>query len=129
MKSAHALWGIPVAVLKRAKGEGCSAFRAQRIHRTPLLQWIKENPEAASGADAENSSKAELEIRKLAAQVAQIELKVEKERGVLIKKGEAKDEWARAIAIVMEESKSLMDKEYFRVFADRIKSRIGEVLP
>jgi hypothetical protein len=44
-------------------------------------------------------------------------------------KDEAKAEYARAFGIIEEEAKSLMEPDHYRIFIDRCKSRIVEVLP
>ncbi|MEO8617676.1 MAG: hypothetical protein ABI600_21285 [Luteolibacter sp.] len=120
--AAQKLWGIPGSELTRARREGCQAFRGNRIYRDPLLAWLKENPrpEITGDADTEDA----LKNRKLKAIVETLELKLAKERDELVPKSLVAEEWARGVAIVQEEAKTLMERDHYAVFITRIKARI-----
>lgn len=126
IRQASALWGIPVPVMRIAKSAGCPAFVQHRVHREPLEKWLAENPEAA-GEGESAASEAELKRRKLQNEVTLGNLKIANEEKRTISRDEAKNEWARACAIVQEEAKLLMEKDAFRVFIDRIKLKIGNI--
>lgn len=131
-KAASSAWGIPVSVLKAAKASGCPAFQGSRVHRQPLLAWLRLNASAAAtatAADIARADKQELELVKLRAQARLLVSKADLSEEVVIPKEAAKAEWARAMAVVEEEAKSLMESDHYRIFVDRCKSRIGEVLP
>jgi len=128
MKSAASLYGIPSTTLKSAKAAGCPAFVGSRIHRDPLLAWLKKNPEIAADG-ATKSGEAELKVRRLAAQVALLELRVGKDAGSMVPRDLVKAEYARATAIFFEEAKALMEVDHYRVFCERTKGRVGEVDP
>ena len=127
IKQAAALWGIPKATMLIAKNAGCRAFVQHRVHREPLLKWLAENPEASAEGDSK-TSEAELKRKKLQNEVTLGELKIANENKKTILREKAKEEWSRAVAIVQEEAKMLMDKQIYRVFIDRIKSKIGNIL-
>ena len=131
-KSAAALWGIPVPVQKLAKSQGCSAFKSGRVHRKPLLEWVKRHAaesEQAVSLDLAKANKQELELEKLRAQIRLLTSRDDREKRDLITMTEARSEWSRALAIGQEEAKGLMESDVYRVFCVRWKSRCGEVLP
>ncbi len=37
--------GIPVSMLKQARGAGCPAFRGCRVDLAVLREWLDENPD------------------------------------------------------------------------------------
>ena len=41
--SAAAVLKISIDEIRRAKREGCSAFRSGRIYKKPLLKWLAKN--------------------------------------------------------------------------------------
>lgn len=132
MKQAEVVFGVSKAVQKLAKENGCTAFKAQRVHRDPLLQWVKDNPQLVAKAEAaanDTRDHAELKRQKLAAEVTLLDAKVDSIARTTISRDEAKSEWARALAIIQEEAKSLMEPDPYRIFCERIKAKIGEVLP
>ena len=56
---------LPLSLLKKAKGEGCSAFRGGRVNAADLRSWLKENPiDATAGGDLREQKLAQ-EIRRL----------------------------------------------------------------
>ena len=126
IKQASALWGIPKATMLIAKNAGCRAFVQHRVHREPLLKWLVENPEASAEGDSK-TSEAELKRKKLQNEVTLGELKIANENKKIIAREEAKAEWARALAIIQEEAKLLMEKDHYRVFIERTKAKIGEL--
>jgi hypothetical protein len=131
-KSAAALWGIPVPVQKLAKSQGCNAFKSGRVHRKPLLEWVKQHAgesEKAVALDLEKAERAELELERLRVQIRLLRSRNERENRTLITMEEARSEWARCIAIAQDEFRALMDPDHYRVACIRWKSRCGEVLP
>jgi len=131
-KAAASAWGIPIAVIRAAKADGCQAFQGSRVRRDPLLEWIKKNSGASKQAEVADLAKAdssELKRLKLANEVELSGIKIDREKRTTIPRDEAKAEWARAVGIVEDEAKGLMEPDHYRIFIDRIKKRIGTVLP
>ena len=128
MKSASALWGIPAAVLKAAKAAGCPAFRQQRVHRKPLVEWLREHPETA-GEGERIAGEAELRRRRLAAQIELLELNVARAKGEVIDRAYAQEEWSRAASICQAEARLLLEADAYRIWVTRVKDRIGQILP
>ncbi len=131
--AASASWNVPLAILKASKASGCAAFSpGGRINRQEFFAWLK-NHEAEAGQavalDLEKAERAELEKEKLRAQIRLLRSRDDRENRTLITMAEAVAEWSRALSILEEEYKSLMEPEHFRVAQIRAKSRIGEVLP
>jgi hypothetical protein len=123
---------LPLAVLRAAKAAGCKAFRGGRVYRAPLVEWLKSNQseiETAQSTDLAKMDKAEVELEKARAQCRMFIAKADAMERVVIPKDEAKAEYARAFGIIEEEAKSLMEPDHYRIFIDRCKSRIVEVLP
>ena len=127
MKAGAAKWGIPVHVMKIAKAAGCPAFSGSRIRRAELEAWLDENPKAR-GEGEMAATEAELKRRKLQNDVSLGDVKNDKEKRNTIPLAEAKAEWGRAASIVQEEANQLMERDHYRVFVERCKSRIGEIL-
>lgn len=130
-QSAAAKWGIPIAIIRAAKAAGCSGFQGSRVHRTPLVAWIASNAAAATAAQALDMSKAtkqELEEERLRQQCRILKSKADLSESELILKTTAKDEFARALGIIQEEARGLMERDHYRVFIERSKARIGSVL-
>ena len=127
MAQAESLWGISKAAMRIAKAAGCPAFVEHRIHRDPLIEWLEKNPDAAGKGEALTDA-AELKRQKTEAEVKLLRAKIAREERETIPLSEAKDEWARAASIVQEEAKNLMEKDHYRVFVERCKTRIGEIL-
>jgi hypothetical protein len=130
-KAAAAAWNVPIAVLKLAKSQGCTAFKSGRVHRGEFLDWLK-NHEAEAGqavaVDLEKAERGELEKEKLRAQIILLRSRNERESRESIPVAEACAEWGRAVAIIQEECQILMDdRDRYRVFCERIKSRIGSM--
>ena len=124
-KQANAQWGIPLHVLKVAKAAGCGAFVDHRIHRDELLQWIEDHPESL-GEASEASTIEDLKRQKLLEEVKLLKIKVAKENGSSIEKEQARQEWARALAICQEEARGLInDDDKYRIFCERIKAKLG----
>ena len=46
MGNAAKIMGIPLADVKKAKRDGCKAFRGARVDRKMLLDWFKNKPAA-----------------------------------------------------------------------------------
>jgi hypothetical protein len=127
MKQAEAFWGISFSTLKIAKSAGCPAFIQHRVYREPLLKWLEENPDSAGKGEAITDA-AELKRQKTEAEVKLLRAKIAREERETIPLVDAKEEWARAASIVQEEAKQLMERDHYRVFVERCKTRIGELL-
>jgi hypothetical protein len=113
--------------MKIAKAAGCPAFVQHRIHRDELVTWLEENPDAA-GQGEKLTDAAELKRQKTEAEVKLLRAKIAREERETIPLADAKTEWARAASIVQEEAKNLMEPDHFRVFTERCKTRIGNLL-
>ena len=60
LKSAAAVLGLDVAVLKDAKARGCPAFKAnQSVNRTVLVEWLKTDRQQAEERKASQPAKDE----------------------------------------------------------------------
>ena len=128
MKQAQAFWDIPVSLMKIAKAAGCSAFVEHRIHRDELLQWIKDNPEAGKEGD-DGSTMEQLKRKELIAKVQLLQLKCAKEDGTSIAKEDARQDWARALSVIQEEARNLInDDDRYRIFCERIKHGVGNLI-
>ncbi len=128
MKQAAALWGISLSTLKVAKNAGCPAFVQSKIYRDELIKWLEANPDTATKGEA-ISDAAELKRQKLQAEVDLLRVKIDMQKRDLITMAEARAEWTRALAIDAEEAKLLLEPDAYRVWCERTKSRLGEVLP
>jgi hypothetical protein len=127
MKQAEAFWGISGSTLRIAKAAGCPAFIQHRIHRDPLIAWLEKNPDAAGKGESLTDA-AELKRQKTEAEVKLLRAKIAREERETIPLADAKAEWARAASIVQEEAKQLMERDHYRVFVERCKTRIGNLL-
>ena len=127
IKQANAFWGIDENTMKVAKAAGCPAFIQHRVHRDSLLKWLEENPDAA-GKGRGLTDAAELKRQKTEAEVQLLRAKISREKKETIPLIDAKSEWARAMSICQEEAKGLMEKDHYRVWCERIKTRIGNIL-
>ena len=127
MKIAESKWGIPIGVLKVAKAAGCPAFVGHRIFRPALVQWLADNPEITKEGN-EKTTEAELKRKKLQNEVTLGDFKIANESKKTIPRDEAKNEWARGMAIVQDEAKSLMERDHYRVFVERCRDRIGNII-
>ena len=132
MKEATVRWGIPSAVLKAAKLDGCPAFeKSGRIYKTPLMAWIEKNSDKAAAAtemDLRKADKHALEEERLRQQILLLKAKHEREQGNVIPRDLARAEWTRAAAIFQEEAKMLMEKDLYRTWIERCKTKIGNLM-
>jgi len=127
MSQAEALWGISKSTLRVAKAAGCPAFVQSKIYRDDLLKWLEKNPEATGKGEALTDAN-ELKRQKVEAEVKLLRAKIAREERETIPLDEAKAEWGRASSIVQEEAKNLLSKDLYRVFVERCKTRIGNML-
>jgi len=128
---AAKLFGVSIAVQRAAKLAGCDAFRGARVHRTPLLKWIAAHKQIAADADAaakDKGSEAELRRERLAVQIERLRFDLEVAQGKYTLTTVYQEVWAQDCAIIQEEAKTLMERDKFRVFIDRIKARIQSVI-
>lgn len=126
-QEAERLWGVPRAVQHRAKLAGCVAFKSQRVHRAPLLEWVRENPDEVAAALREGAKVdaiRALKRRKLAAQVEILETRARNARDSVTDAAIFRSEWHRAARIVFEELENLMPPEHCAVCRNRINSRL-----
>ena len=131
-KAAAAAWKIPLAVLKAAKAAGCTAFKSGRVHRAEFFEWLAKHEETAAEAEAldlKKAEKAELEKERLRAQIVLLRSRNDRETRTTIPMEEAREETARALAILQEEFKALMDPALYRAACIKAKARTGEVFP
>ena len=131
MKQAETEWGIPAAVLREAKRRKAPGFVAHRIFRAKLEPWLKRHPEVAADIEAAARSKesdSEMKRRKLAIAIEHAQLDLDCAKGELVPKLEMQGTLDLAAAIVQEEAKGLMEKDHYRVFIERIRSRLNGVL-
>lgn len=128
MQTAETVWEIPLAEMRRAKRNGSQAFRSGRIYRDDLIEWLEANPRGPEIAGDE--SKEGLECQRLKVQIEGLKLRIEREKGELLPAAIVREEQARFVSIFCEECRLLMDKDKYRVFVDRVKSRVkGPNLP
>lgn len=113
--------------MRVAKAAGCPAFIQHRIHRDPLIKWLEENPDAPEKGKPFTDA-AELKRQKTEAEVTLLKAKIARENRETIPLDLARSEWSRAMAIMIEEAKNLMERDHFRVYCERTKSKVGEVL-
>lgn len=106
MTQAETLFGIPKAIQRASKRAGCEAFRAQRIHREPLLAWVEANPQIVAeieAATAKSSDLAEIRLAKLRAEIRLLTSKDERLQAECIPTKAAESEWRRACRIIFAE--------------------------
>lgn len=131
-KAASAAWDVPLAVLKAAKAAGCAAFKSGRVHREEFFEWLAKHEGTAAEAEAldlKKAEKAELEKERLRAQIVLLRSRNDRETRTTIPMEEAREETARALAILQEEFRQLMDPVLYRVACVKAKSRTGEIFP
>ena len=127
MKQAEAFWGISTATMKIAKAAGCPAFIQHRIHRDDLIKWLERNPDSVGKGEALTDA-AELKRQKTEAEVKLLRAKIAREERETIPLSEAVEAWGAAVAVFQEEAKGLMEKDHYRVWCERCKTRIGNIL-
>ena len=120
MSAAEALWGIPVAEQRRAKGGGCSAFKGSRVFREPLILWLKENPPPAGAGDGDN-----LRAAKLRVQISLLENQLAKDRGELVAKAVVAEEWGFWIGALFEIIGRHADRDLFNRISTELKAKLG----
>ncbi|MCX6875390.1 MAG: hypothetical protein NTW21_16520 [Verrucomicrobia bacterium] len=126
-KSAAAMWGIPIEVQRAAKARGCQAFKSGRVHRKPLLAWIKRNAAALAAVEkaaGERRSDADLKRERLAIQIEHAQFSLQKDKGLYTLTAAAQADWLTAAAIYQEEAKSLMERDHYRIYVDRVYARL-----
>lgn len=122
MASAAAMYGIPMAELKRAKRAGCTAFRGPRVHRNEIVEWLKENPSDDTGDPIE-----ELKRQQLLRVIRNLDLQYEKEVGTLIPREQAKSAWASATQKIQDVLGKLLEKETYNAVIKEIQREIKVV--
>jgi len=128
MTQAETLFGVSKAVQICCKASGCvEAFQGQRVHKKPLLAWIRRNPKAVAAAELaadERQSEAAMKRQRLAIQIEHAQLDLDEAKALLIPLVVASDQWNQCCAIVCEESKALMEPDLYRVWITRIRARL-----
>lgn len=131
MKQAAQLWKIPMPILRAAAAAGCGAFRNHRVYRSDLTAWLQNHPEVFQQV-AETASNRDrmqaLRCQKLQLQTQALEFQLEIAKGLMIPKTEAEETWSSCVAVVTEEAKSALDREQYRLFIERIKTRISAII-
>lgn len=130
--AAAAAWNVPLPVLKLAKSQGCPAFKSGRVHRGEFFDWLKSHEadaETAVAADLAKADKQELEKERLRAQITLLRSRNDREIRTTIPIEVAREETARALAILQEEFRQLMEPALYRAACIKARSRTGEVFP
>jgi hypothetical protein len=131
LRAAAGAWSIPIAALRLAKSSGCPGFVNGRVHRGPVMAWLREHSDVADQAAAvslEKCTRAELEFSRLKAQTRLAISRADAADRVVILKTEATAEWARAIAILESEYSQFLEPAHFAIAQRRAKLRIGNLL-
>jgi hypothetical protein len=95
MKQAAAALKLPNWKLKWAKNHGCPAFRANRVYRVELIEWLAEHGQDAGdgppvdGIDAKKEAEVAERVRKL-------KLANDEREGLLIRRAWVIERFARA---------------------------------
>ena len=126
MKQAESLWGISKSTMVIAKAAGCPAFVEHRIHRDALVTWLEKNPDAAGKGEALTDA-AELKRQKTEAEVKLLRAKIAREERETIPLSEAMEAISMVISIDAEEAKGLMERDHYRVWCERTKTRISAI--
>jgi hypothetical protein len=82
MKAASGATGIPVPVLRQAKGRGCHGFRHNRVYLRDVLEWL-----FSQGDDADIDWGQELKK----AQAQREKIRLAKDRQEVVDRGEVSD--------------------------------------
>ena len=128
MTQAENLYGISKAVQIIAKQNGCAAFKSQRIHKAPLLAWVKSNKKLVTQAETEAAGKADiakLKLQKLLAEVLMLEEKNRRLEASLIPRKTVLEVWQSCWQIVCEESAKLMHIDKHEVLIHRLESQLA----
>lgn len=126
MKQAAKIWEIPLAAIKLAKAAGCPGFERQRVHRAPLLKWLVDHPEALAQAQ-KLADTAQLKTEKLRLEVAHLTHKHKLEIENSFPVDEFKTNCKELVEIIHEEAAKLLENDMFRIFSERVKSRLSEL--
>lgn len=120
---ASSMWGIPLLLIKHARKAGCTAFRSNKVYRAELLEWLAKNPQAGVAA-----SETMEELKKQGQKLANEEkaIKVARAKRELVEWSLAKAEFDRALSILSEEAKGLMEPDVYRVWVTRSRDRVGD---
>lgn len=78
MKAAGAMLNVPLSEVKRAKKNGCEAFRGSRVWIEPLQDWLIENP--AAGAASPDKDGQQARLLDLRAQWIEFDLQRERDK-------------------------------------------------
>ena len=129
MREASREWGFSLPLLRAAKShKSCQAFKSRRVNRAILSRWLAKHPEVVAAVEAATNMAdimEDLRCRKLAAQIAALDLKFQCDKGLMFLKTEAQEKYDRCIAVVCEEGRLLMEKPIYAAFIARMKYRMG----
>lgn len=124
---------IPIKEIKRAKQNGCIAFRNTKIYTADLLAWLKANPiVAASSTSLENStedvncSDAEMESRKLRAQTLKAELELDIAKSKVINRELVRTEWSTNVSAIFEILDKSLDRSIYNAVVKEVKIYLGK---
>ena len=128
---AEKYFGVSRAVQRAAKQAGCSAFVGDRVHRKPLLEWVRRNKVLAAEAEATaeaKGSEAQLKRERLTLQIQHARLNYERDKKELIPLQEHLGTLALISAVTQEEARALMERDHYRVWMQRTQSKLETVL-
>ena len=131
MTQAEKLFGVSKAVQIACKASGCvEAFKAQRVHKKPLLAWVRQNPKAVAAAELaadERQSESAMKRQRLAIAIEHAQLDLDAAKGLLTTVVESDARYIELAAIVQEEAKLLMEPDHFRIWIERIRARLTAI--
>jgi hypothetical protein len=105
MGAAASGLGVAAAVLKAAKKAGCIAFRASRVHRQEIRDWLAIHP---SGAPAASVNGNHVDDRLKEAKADREEIKLQRERGELLDRRGVQEAIRGCVAKLV----SVLDREF-----------------
>lgn len=65
MRAASAALSLPMSALRRAKSQGCPAFRSNRVHVAELREWLTAHPLPTADTGDLRDQKLAQEVRRL----------------------------------------------------------------
>lgn len=98
MGQAAAALKLPLEVLKLAKRQGCPAFRANRVYRVELIDWLAVHLHSGDGSvpGAPRGSLEQKRIEEAEERIRKLKLKNDHDAGLLLKRAWIVERMARA---------------------------------